>query len=154
MRVWFITKLQKNRKENIFLQFRKFRIDLIVSIKIKYNICDVSLTSFPQEWVTQISHELKLCVFYYEANTNSDCVIFSSCRDPCRLTTGCTPSTLATTTSGYHRCWRVRVETRPGEAEGSFDSCWPAFASLSTTVRNRREHDGPLYGLWMLSRFE
>jgi len=58
-----------------------------------------------------------MSVFYYEANTSSDYVVFSSCRDPCRLTTGCTSSTLVTTTSGYHRCWRVRIETSPGEAE-------------------------------------
>lgn len=28
---------------------------------------------------------------------------------------------------------------KTGRGRGSFDSCWPAFASLSTTVRNRRD---------------
>lgn len=82
------------------------------------------------------------------AHCSPNCVIFSSCRDSCRQTTGCTPSTLATTTSDTADAGRESSENEAGRGRGSFDSCWSAFAALSTAVRNRREHDGPLYRLW------
>jgi len=70
-------------------------------VKIKYKICDIS----PILISPKMSHSdftraeiKKWAPSTTKTNTSSDCVVLS-CRDPCRLTTGCTSSTLATTTS-------------------------------------------------------
>lgn len=78
---------------------------------------------------------------------------------PTRL--ACTPSTLATTTSGYRGCcWRDRrIETRPGETEEALTAVGRLSlrGCLPLAVRDRREHDGPLCDVGAgcsLARFE
>jgi len=88
-------------------------------MKIKYKICDISPilisprmshSNFTraeiEEWAPSTT----------KANTSSDCVVLSSCRDPCRLTTVYIEY-ISNHNIGYRGCWRVWVETRPGEAE-------------------------------------